>query len=118
MKLLSVDFLANTYTNGPILKPSIIPFTDYPQELKKYSFLKTNLFMINQGNFKGNNYFKLYYKDSIKTWFSQKNYSRNYIVTVNKECVLYIIHREIAVATRLLVSLHETPQVRVKIATA
>ena len=43
----AVDSLANTYTNGPILKPSIIPFTDYHKEFKKYSFLQTNLFMIN-----------------------------------------------------------------------
>ena len=36
----------------------------------------------------------------------------------DKECVLCIIHREIAVATHLLVSLLKAPQVRVKTAMA
>ena len=39
--------------------------------------------MINQGNFKGNNYFKLYYRLNKNLVFT-KNYSRNYIVTVNR----------------------------------
>ena len=63
----AVDSLANTYANGPILKPSIVPFTDHHQEFKKYFFLKRNQFMINQGNFRGKYYFKLYYKNSTKT---------------------------------------------------
>ena len=51
-----VDSLANTYANSPIFKPSIIPFRDHHQEFKKYYFLKTTQFMINQRNFKGKNY--------------------------------------------------------------
>ena len=68
----AVDSLGNTLPNGPILKPSFIPFTDHHQEFKKYYFLKTNQSMINQGNFKGKNYFELYYKLKKNLVFTKK----------------------------------------------
>ena len=48
----AVDTLANIHTYGPILKPSIIPFTDQHQEFKKTFFSYNKLTHDKSGQFK------------------------------------------------------------------
>ena len=61
-----------------------LPFTDYYEMLKKRATIHSTQTIIYEGKEKRKTYFQLYYSNKKTPWFDFKNFSRKFIVTINR----------------------------------
>lgn len=80
----SVDLLAKAATNKVLTSYYEIPHTDLFEMFKKQAVQLTNETIVNQASQKGKIYFELYYRNTSKPWFHNKNLNRETIVTINR----------------------------------
>ncbi|XP_015111523.1 uncharacterized protein LOC107037476 [Diachasma alloeum] len=83
------DRLAGEATENLPNAQLLIPFSDYPEDIKKRSFDATLEVCLEEGrddsdHGKGKEFFKEFYRKSRKPWFYNKNLSRRSIVWVNR----------------------------------
>ena len=63
---------------------SVVPFSDLYEHFKKDMHFEFVYFVQSKAAHTGKTYFNLYYDDRKKPWFSKKNLSREFIVTLNR----------------------------------
>ena len=78
------DALAKIATEAECDETIHIPFTDLRESFKHNCSLSTKKFIEQQGQIKGKDYFRFYYKSSNKPWFANVGLSREIIVTINR----------------------------------
>ncbi|XP_029674539.1 uncharacterized protein LOC115242419 [Formica exsecta] len=78
------DILAKTATVAQPDNGITIPFTDFHESLEYKCNLSTKKYIKEQGQIKGKDYFKYYYKNNNKPWFANKGLSQESIVTINR----------------------------------
>ncbi|XP_058807568.1 uncharacterized protein LOC131673537 [Phymastichus coffea] len=78
------DQLAKEAANSASTDIYKIPFTDFKEIAKKKSIENTFDSVKSQGQIKGTEYFKNYYKDSSKPWYFKINLPREIISTINR----------------------------------
>ena len=80
----TADSLAKSATIVPLSEQIDIPFSDYFEIFKKQATISTNQFITNLGLTKGKKYFESFYNSRTKPWFTAHNFSRDFIVTINR----------------------------------
>ena len=78
------DSLAKAATQSDNIDISVVPFSDLYEHFKKDMHSEFVHFVRGKAAHTGKTYFNLYYDDRKKPWFSEKNLSREFIVTLNR----------------------------------
>uniref|UniRef100_A0A6V7JQI5 RNase H type-1 domain-containing protein n=1 Tax=Bracon brevicornis TaxID=1563983 RepID=A0A6V7JQI5_9HYME len=80
-----VDAIAKSATENQVLNIEKIPFTDLRERSKKQAFKSTTESIVEEGNYKGREYFQLFYENGRKPWFKRfKKMARNTNLWVNR----------------------------------
>lgn len=78
------DRLAVEATRSPPIFPQLMPFTDFRENFKKESLDGTISICIDEGAFKGVEYFEHFYQDERTPWFRNEKLSRRAVSWVNR----------------------------------